>query len=324
MRASLVLIASLVCSGVALGAPSAQDRAMAEALFREAKDLGAKGNLDEACRKFEESYSLDPTLGTKLHSAACYEELGRTASAWAAFNEAAALAAKAEDSKREKLARARIAKLEKSLPKLIIQVSEGVPGLKVSLDGHPLGAAGLGTPLPIDPGSHEVQVDAPGYEPWKTTLTVAEGPGTDTLSVPELIKAEQKSGEAHGAEPPDEVKKSIVADEGAGQRTLGYVVGGAGVLALAAGGYFGLRAKSQADDADAHCSGKFCSPAGLAGHDDAEQSALISTIGFGVGLAAVATGAILILTATPSKEQTAWVHPYAGPRGAGLSAGARF
>jgi hypothetical protein len=323
MRGVWFLVASLAFSGTAWAAPSAQDRAIAEALFQEANKLAANNEIDAACKKFEASYALDPTLGTKLHSAACYEALGRTASAWAAYNEAASMAANAKDKRREKLARARIAKLEKGLPKLTIVVTEGVEGLRVRIDGHPLGAAGLGTAFPIDPGPHRISVSAPGHQTWSTSLTVARGSGADTLNVPELEKSAEKTATPAPQQAPP--KDADAPGDGAQtQRTVGYVVGGAGIVALAAGSYFGLKARSQTKDADQHCDGKLCDPTGLAGHDDAHRSALVSTIGFGVGLAAIGAGAVLVLTAKPNSERAAWVVPFAREKGGGVFAGGRF
>ena len=324
MRKTLALALVLTLSGVARAEPSAQNRAIAEALFQEANKLAHDGELDAACKKFEASYALDPTLGTKLHSAACYQALGRTASAWAAYNEAASMAANAGDKRREKLARARIKKLEKGLPKLIIEVTEGIDGLRVEIDGHVLGSAGLGTAFPIDPGTHEISVSAKERQPWSTTVSVTEGSSTETVHVPSLETVAKPEPTPAPDAPATADTSADVTSDGSGQRTTGYVVGGVGVVALAAGGYFGLRAKSQASDADAHCDGKYCDPTGLAGHDDARTSATISTVGFGVGLAAIATGVVLILTAKPERERAAWVSPYAQPTGGGVALGGTF
>jgi hypothetical protein len=303
-------------------APSAQERAMAEALFQQAKKLGAAGDLEKACKKFEESFEHDPTLGTKLHSAACYEELGRTASAWAAFSEAAAMALTAGDSERETLAKERVAKLEKQLPRLILEVPDSVEGMQVEVDGQNLSS--FGTALPIDPGSHRIKVFAPGYESWETTITVAKGAGTDTLSVPALVSTKDSGGARDGASKGASADGSVEFGGSSTQRTVGFVVGGVGLVALAAGGYFGLQAQSKTEDADAHCSGKFCTPRGLEGHDDAQQAALFSTIGFGVGIAGIATGTLLILTAKSTPERASWVAPYASAAGGGVAAGGRF
>ena len=61
--------------------PTTQDRAIAEALFRDGKALIAAERINDACAKFQESERLDPALGTLLHLATCYAQVGKTASA---------------------------------------------------------------------------------------------------------------------------------------------------------------------------------------------------------------------------------------------------
>src|SRR3954470_4044560 len=49
------------------------DRAAAQALFDQAKELLARDNVTGACPKLEESQRLDPTSGTLINLADCYE-----------------------------------------------------------------------------------------------------------------------------------------------------------------------------------------------------------------------------------------------------------
>ena len=49
---------------------------MAESLFREGKRLSSEKKFSEACPKFEESYRLDPGLGTLLNLATCHLSFG--------------------------------------------------------------------------------------------------------------------------------------------------------------------------------------------------------------------------------------------------------
>ena len=71
---------------------SPADKAAAQSLFEQAKRLMNEGNYAEACPKLEESQMLDKGMGTQFHLASCYEQIGRTASAWALFVEVAAAA----------------------------------------------------------------------------------------------------------------------------------------------------------------------------------------------------------------------------------------
>ncbi len=325
----LLLTAALLAVGVtatsgAEATPSSQDRALAEALFQEGKELTQSSKLAEACKKFEESWALDPALGTKLHIAACYEELGRTASAWAAYSEALELARRSGDRDRVTLSEERVARLSKSLSRLTIEVSDAPAGLEVLLDGKALGAGSLGTALPVDPGEHAIVVRAPGHREWTATITVEVGPGSDTLSVPALERLTPGPDATEPEDPPG----VTASTSGLGTQALvGLVVGGVGVVGVGVGAYFGLRAGSQQRDADELCSGRFCSPEGLKGHDDARQSATWSNIGFGVGAAGLAAGTVLFLTA-PAKakpeRQVRWVSPVLLQRGAGIAAAGVF
>src|SRR5690348_1000013 len=73
-------------------AQAASQKATAEALFEEGRKLMAEGKVAEACPKFADSEQLDASSSTLLNLASCYEKLGRTASAWATYREAASLA----------------------------------------------------------------------------------------------------------------------------------------------------------------------------------------------------------------------------------------
>src|SRR5271156_1769624 len=93
----------LACAGVPLAsgaaraqapAPpaSATDKVAAEALFEEGRRLVAAGSFADACPKFADSERLDPSGGALLNLASCYEKLGRSATAWVTYREAASAA----------------------------------------------------------------------------------------------------------------------------------------------------------------------------------------------------------------------------------------
>src|SRR5580700_7484247 len=105
MRARSFVACAWVCA-VSLGSATAAaqattDSAKAEALFREASRLLAKKQYPEACAKFAESKRLEPGIGVTLYLGDCYERVGRTASAWAAFRDAEALAREHKDKRAE-------------------------------------------------------------------------------------------------------------------------------------------------------------------------------------------------------------------------------
>ena len=156
---------------VPLAARAADDKAAAEALFDEARRLMADKRYGDACPKLEASQRLDPGVGTMLNLADCYEKNGQTASAWAQFRETISAARKAGSLEREEIARSRARELEPKLSYLTIVTWQGQEVL-VQRDGTTIDAAVLGTPIPVDPGKHEVVASAEGKRSWTTTVEV--------------------------------------------------------------------------------------------------------------------------------------------------------
>jgi Tfp pilus assembly protein PilF len=112
---ALVFLLSVLAShDVAAQEPVASDsdRATAQVLFTEARDLMKDEKYAEACNKFRESQRLDPQIGTQLNLALCYEKLGKWASAWVNYVDAASRAQKAGQEERLKIAQDRATEIE--------------------------------------------------------------------------------------------------------------------------------------------------------------------------------------------------------------------
>jgi serine/threonine-protein kinase len=301
--ASVVSFALLASASPSAHAQNAANQATAEALFDAGKKLMAAHKYGEACPKFYESNQLDEGIGTSLWLADCYEKNGQSASAWAEFRQAAALAAKVSDP-REKVARARAKALEPGLSRLtvVVPASSLLPGLRVARDGGDVAQPIWGTEVPIDPGPHTVVVSAPDHRPATLQVDIHRGPSHATLEVPLLEEApEPPAAEAAvpaaGTTPPAAEPPRFPV-----QRALAIGAGAAGVVSVALGGYFGLSAKSDLGNSNAgHCNAKdMCDPAGLADRASAESAATASTVLFIAGGVAVAGGIALWLTAPTS------------------------
>ena len=175
---SALLAGVLVGTGRAAAEPSADDKALATALFREARALMGLGHIPDACLKFEESHRLDPSGGTILNLALCHEQEGQLARSWSEFNEAIAFARRDHRADRESSARERASKLEPRLARLTVVVSETmqwVEDLRVERDGRALSRASWSLAIPVDGGAHVVRATAPGHKPFHTTVDLAEG-----------------------------------------------------------------------------------------------------------------------------------------------------
>src|ERR1041384_3277172 len=107
-------ITCLLCAGrwSAPARAADTDEASARVLFVEARRLAAAGDYAGACPKFEDSFRLNPGIGTNFNLADCLDHAGRIASAWARSLDVAAATKLAGQPEREQVARQRAAALE--------------------------------------------------------------------------------------------------------------------------------------------------------------------------------------------------------------------
>jgi hypothetical protein len=291
---------ALVC-GVrpAAAEVTAAQRATAEALFQQAAELMEQKRYNEACEQFAASQELDPALGTTLYLADCYEQAGKTASAWALFQEAADGARRVQQSDREQIANERAASLKGRLSKLELRVAPArrVPGLELRINDTVVPSASWNTAMPVDPGASRVEARAPGKKPWSVAVKIADGPSSQVVEVGALSDAPQAMSTDSAGVLSD---KLAPRDPGATQRTIGYVVGAAGIVGVAVGGYFGYRALDLNKQSKADCRAEdpnACTSEGAATREDAQSAATVSTIASIGGGALLATGLTLVLTA---------------------------
>lgn len=291
---SLALLASIPSSADTAMAQTAS--AAARALFGEARQLMQQGRFEEACPKLAESLRLDHGMGTQFNLAHCWENLGRTASAWALFLDVAAAARAADQTEREVVARQRAEYLESRLTRLTVSLTNPVPGTTVTRGGLPIRAAAWGTPVPVDPGDHQIVAKAPGGQVWSRTIRVSSHARTFMVRVPQLL--------------PDSTNQQPLMQRDAGAHPPGVatlVMGGVGVAALAAGTVFYFRFRSHNDEAKGLCRTlngdglETCASADefaqwQAAVDRAEDSRLFSGVSFGVGAASLITAGILYFT----------------------------
>lgn len=303
-------VALALLSGLGAGDAFAQlspaDQQRADQLYNEGKTALDAGRVDEACTKLGQSLAIDRGIGTLLNLARCHELQGKTATAWREYTEASLKADQAGQAERAAGARELAGKLATRLPRLTIKVVNGPPGLVIQKDGAAIAAGELDTPTPLDPGTHTITATAQGFEPFSATVQIAPEPGNKTVTI-ELRPAAGGvvSSAPHNVPPkdptvPPAIKPSDTSEAGGpGALTIaGSVVGGVGVVGVVIGAVFGVSTMNSLDEAEndaALCPNKQCTSAGRAAIDDAETSGIISTIGFAVGGAAIATGVVLIV-----------------------------
>ena len=235
---------SFFAFGVFAATPAfAADTAAAQTLFSDARKLMAAGNYAEACPKLEESEKLDPGMGTLYNLGDCYEHVGKSASAWAAFDEVANEARAAGQPSREQDARGRASALSPALAHLTIDAAavRSLSGLKISRDGVDIGAPEWGSAIPVDPGEHTITATATGKKDWtaKVSITAREASVVKLPILEDAPVVAPPPTAPIGPTPGPEQQ----APDGKTQRTVGIALAGVGVVALGTGLVFGLMSK---------------------------------------------------------------------------------
>ncbi|WP_437729688.1 hypothetical protein [Sorangium sp. So ce1335] len=183
----LLALATFLAALVGGARDARADTAAAQALFDAARQLMAQGKHADACPKLEESQRLDPGIGTQFNLAVCYEQVGRTASAWSTFLDVAGAARAAGQAEREKVARQRATALEPRLIRLTITAPADAPAdLQVKRDGAVVGRAQWGIPVPVDPGKHTIEASAAGRAPFAKTVELTRAGAAEAVAIPPL------------------------------------------------------------------------------------------------------------------------------------------
>jgi hypothetical protein len=329
--------AALVVSCVLAGAGSARaDEAGAEALFQEGLAAMKRNDYPVACEAFAGSNKADPSPGTQINLALCYEKQKKWASAWTWYRSAVGIAQQRGQAAREKSAEESATRVKPLIHYVVVSITEPLTNPIVKRDGAEVtvSIAGKDLPLPIDPGEHTFEVTASGKKPWSKVVQIADTPATEKLEVPKLENAPVE--EKVSAAPANDYRPPVVVtNDGSTQRTVGIVVGAAGILAgIASAGVF-ILAKSEESERDQQRKNE-----STATGDDrlsyaksaethskaADQDQLISLIVAGGGVVLVGVGAVLYFTAPkrPEKAAKTQLVPVVTPTFAGLGLGGSF
>jgi hypothetical protein len=186
-----------------------------------------------------------------------------------------------------------LADIESQIPSIVVRVLDTTGNdrtdVKTSVDGNVLKLDGK--PTSLDPGEHVVTVEtAEGLRKEQKVLVVVHEKGrlltiqVTSKPLPEGTSAPTADPAETAARPPPKVGAETTEPTRIPLGAL--VVGGAGVVALGAGLYLGLTARSEYNRLERECAPR-CNPAD---GDSARQKAVISDVSLGIGAAAVAGG----------------------------------
>jgi len=324
MTSSRAALLSALALGVAMAAsspvwaagPTAQDLETARTLYKEGKELRAKGDLKGALAKLLAAHSLGHTPLTGIELARVEVELGMFVEARETCLGIARMPVEADETARSAEARAEAAtvadKLKPRIPSLRINIIgvDADAALIVMVDRERVPTAALNEPRKMNPGHHEITAQIEGGKAVSTPVDLSEAEAREvTLSPPSAPKA------------PPPPPPPGAPDERHGLSSIAIVGLVTTGLGLGFGALGGIVALTKKDELDTSCTNAACAPAQWATIDSAKTWATVSNIGFifaGVGGALTVIG-VLMGPSKPRKE--AYMVPDIGAGWVGVHGG---
>jgi len=287
------------------------DKKAAGAAFKKGKEAFDKKDWAAAKESFTEADEILPAATAQYYIARSHEELGEPADALKYYEKALA-----DGKLKEELAadaKSRADALKKKPAK--VKVTSEPAGATILVDGKAIPEK---TPAEIElaPGTHKITLQAAGKKDNEQSVEVAAFAGATlnaTLEDKPAAPAEDPFAKKDTTPPPatttttstaTTTTATVTPDTGKKDMTWVYVTGGAAIVALGVGTFFGLQAmsdKSKFDDAVT---------AGNAAEardkrDSGTRNALISDMGFGIGITLAVTSAVLYFTRPAPEEKSA-------------------
>jgi len=196
------------------------------------------------------------------------------------------------------------------MPSLVFEVRDeserDLTAVRVTMDGQPLADKLDGTAIPVDLGEHHFLFEASGLASDTRTLIVREGDKNRRERIV-LVPAQAAAPASSAIAGPvvSEIPAETRTRDGRAQRTIGLVLGGAGVVGLVSGSVLGLVSRSTYEGAlGSQCGAalgskdaRACSTTGVQEVNSAHGQATASTVGFIAGALLLGGGAYVYFTA---------------------------
>jgi len=280
-----------------LAGPTGGELAAARQLFTDALELEAALQWEDALAKFEKVGKVKMTPQVRYHIALCHENLGRLVEAVNGY-ELAAQEARAAGPKARSVAKnapPRAEALREQVAYVRIRIIGILRTSTIVIDDRTISLALIDTAIPVDPGSHILRVmrgDEVVHEQAVESVSAETQEIVLEIDDPEPSEPPPPPPPASPTPAPT---RTVLVDTTS--RIPAYVVGGAGIVALAGSAvFFGLSQHKIAQVA-INCEGEAkhtgCNRDDIPNRDIGEKYHLVSQVLLGVGAGAFATGVVL-------------------------------
>jgi hypothetical protein len=303
-------------------AEDAETRTAARDLATQGAQAFDAGRYDQASDFFLRAYELVKAPSIALMRARSLTKLGQLLEAIDVYEQTARvkLPPSAPDAyvKAVKTARSEVEDVRSRVPRLKLTLTGIGPSEtpEVTIDDKPTPAALLGVERPMNPGSHHVAVLVSGETRATRELSLEEGKSynaeldASAKTPAPVAPTPEKQPDLPVAEPPHALPvvtpstDSSQAPASSSARTLGYVGVGVGAVGLALGTYTGLVALHHKSQLDEVCH-PGCPQSSADDLNGFRSNRTVSWLSYGVGIAAGATGVLLLTLGHTDHEHVA-------------------
>jgi hypothetical protein len=300
--AALFLGASaLFCATPAVAAePTATEIAAAKRWFQEGAGFEKEGRWALALDRFRRAAEIKRTPQILFHVGICEEHVGALVEALVDLERAHDLGQSQGSADVVGAADAELTDLRPRIPTLRIVIPKNTVADRVLLDGAAVAMSVVGEPMSVNPGDHEVTLEAGRGSTRKTVALKERDAATVALDAPapsavlEPGATPPLAGKASG--PPPTASPSAA---GHSKSTLGWILVASGGAALGGSVLFWVLRGNEVSKLDRECPDHVCKESSrTAVTDDISTGKLYTTLGVALGaagIAAIAGGAFLIV-----------------------------
>ena len=309
-----LVVLLLATTGVAAGAePSPADKETARTLFRQGDERYRAGDYAAALEAFTAADEIMRVPTTGLERGRTLVQLDRLLEAAEIFEQVVRMPKQPGENSVQQRARDDAARLlvttRPLIPSLLIRI-QGVSEqaeVQLEVDGVDVPEAARRFPRKVDPGRHEVKVNAQGYRSEVRAVELVEGQQAE-LTV--ALRPFDGSGSADDwAEPDGEESDGLEVP------VVSWIGFGLAAAGLGVGVGFGAATLGNVSSLEDECGGKTCPPDKAGDIDEATTLAHVSTAGFVVAGVGAAVGVLFVLLDGGDDEEppeATWV-PQLGP-----------
>jgi hypothetical protein len=176
LLAAVAVALALLLPAAATADPSASEVLVARMMARQAMADERAAHWTEALEKFSRAILIKETAPLHFHVGLAHEHLGHLVEAQLAFERGHDVlrGSRADEEIRPQLEAHRRHLLNR-VPTLTLRVRQEIHIERLFIDNALANPVVLGEPIPLNPGSHRIRIEAKGHHAYDVAFTMSEG-----------------------------------------------------------------------------------------------------------------------------------------------------